>query len=714
VGSSRRSAVLPFAVCTVAGILALLAPPYGHAWGQVLVGCVLLLGIGVLAATLPGPIGSWRQFWPALAYLLVFALLRDASGGGLTPLVALPILWIALYGTRRQLLLIAAATGAVFLLPLVVVGPPDYPLSDWRRAAIWTVVALTVGPLVQRAVSELHTRERDAADAAAYRDAVLRGATEHAIIATSTDGVITMFTEGAERMLGYGADEVVGRMMPSLFHDPLEIADRAAELGVAASDVFTTRAAAGLTETREWTYLRSDGGRLTVRLTVTPLRNADAELIGYIGIAVDVTAERQALQALTAAEHRWRTLLEHLPDTSVLVVGADLRYRVTMGSTHHLRGLGEVAGRSVRETTTPENAALLEPVYLEALTGDVAQAELRSGDDRIVAVEAVPLPEQGDLPEALVVARDVTEQRLREQRLTIAEERFRRLFELAPNGVSVIGMDGRVEQVNRALCEMLGTAAESIVGARIDDLDVATDPASSLQVLDRLAESAEGRVSRQGQVRHSDGHLLDVEVELVLVRTPDGTPEHVLCHLTDVSERRRYEERLAFMADHDPLTGLANRRRFAAELGRHLDVCGRYGATGALLMVDLDNFKAVNDTSGHGAGDTVLAEVAEVLRARLRSSDVVGRLGGDEFAVLLPRADAASAYAVAQDLVDRVRALGRQTADGSGVTASIGVAMVAPGASEARLMVDADLAMYEAKSAGRDRVVLLGSASVSA
>ena len=81
VGSSRRSAVLPFAVCTVAGILALLAPPYGHAWGQVLVGCVLLLGIGVLAATLPGPVGSWRQFWPALGFLLVFALLRDASVG---------------------------------------------------------------------------------------------------------------------------------------------------------------------------------------------------------------------------------------------------------------------------------------------------------------------------------------------------------------------------------------------------------------------------------------------------------------------------------------------------------------------------------------------------------------------------------------------------------------------------------------------------------
>ena len=309
------------------------------------------------------------------------------------------------------------------------------------------------------------------------------GATEHAIIATSMDGIITMFTEGAERMLGYSADEVVGRMMPSLFHDPLEIADRAAALGVDASDVFTTRAAAGLTETREWTYLRSDGGRLTVRLTVTPLRNADAELIGYIGIAVDVTAERQAIQALTAAEHRWRTLLEHLPDTSVLVVGADLRYRLTMGSTHHMRGLGEVAGRSVRETTTPENAALLEPVYLEALTGDVAQAELRGRDDRIVAVEAVPLPEQGDLPEALVVARDVTEQRLREQRLTVAEERFRRLFELAPNGVSVIGMDGRLEQVNRALCEMLGTTPESIVGARIDDLDVATDPAASMHAV---------------------------------------------------------------------------------------------------------------------------------------------------------------------------------------------------------------------------------------
>ncbi len=161
------------------------------------------------------------------------------------------------------------------------------------------------------------------------------------------------------------------------------------------------------------------------------------------------------------------------------------------------------------------------------------------------------------------------------------------------------------------------------------------------------------------------------------------------------------------MADHDPLTGLLNRRKFEAELERHVQGIKRYGAEGALLMLDIDHFKAVNDTLGHNAGDELIVSIAGALRNRLRSSDVLSRLGGDEFAALLPKADAAEARQVAGDLVGAVR---ENAALLSGerhknITTSVGVAMFdeREDLSGEVILIEADLAMYDAKEAGRDR-----------
>jgi diguanylate cyclase (GGDEF)-like protein len=158
---------------------------------------------------------------------------------------------------------------------------------------------------------------------------------------------------------------------------------------------------------------------------------------------------------------------------------------------------------------------------------------------------------------------------------------------------------------------------------------------------------------------------------------------------------------LRHLADHDALTGLLNRRRFAQELARHLAHVRRYGPEGALLILDLDGFKPVNDRYGHAAGDRLLTRVAGVLRERLRATDVLARLGGDEFAILLPRVDRHGAAAVAHSLVQTVRAEAL-TADASSVTISIGVIAFderAPVVPEG-VLAAADIAMYDAKTAG--------------
>ena len=161
------------------------------------------------------------------------------------------------------------------------------------------------------------------------------------------------------------------------------------------------------------------------------------------------------------------------------------------------------------------------------------------------------------------------------------------------------------------------------------------------------------------------------------------------------------------MANHDVLTGLMNRRSFETALDAHVAHCKRYGPAGAVLMLDLDRFKRINDDLGHNVGDRVLVMTGDRLRQRLRESDVIARLGGDEFVVLLPAGGRRDARAVAQSLVEALHADAPAIADGRVVlSASIGIALFdASERSSAQMLIDADLAMYEAKERGRDRWV---------
>ena len=282
--------------------------------------------------------------------------------------------------------------------------------------------------------------------------------------------------------------------------------------------------------------------------------------------------------------------------------------------------------------------------------------------------------------------------------------RFESAFNNAPIGMALIAMDGHWLQVNDALCRITGHVRDELKATTLlalthpDDIDLDAQDMGQLQAGQISSYQVEKRY------RHAWGHDVWVLVTASIVRDADQNPLYVLTQVQDISERKELARHLEYIVDHDFLTGLLNRRQFERELAKETERAARYGAPGAVLLIDLDNFKVVNDTFGHKAGDDVLKGVAGLLRQRLRHTDVVARFGGDEFAVLLPETDADHARLVADDVVN---ALGRETAvlaDRSiRITASVGVAMF-DGLTDVEMLAYADIAMYEAKETGRNRV----------
>jgi diguanylate cyclase (GGDEF)-like protein/PAS domain S-box-containing protein len=276
-------------------------------------------------------------------------------------------------------------------------------------------------------------------------------------------------------------------------------------------------------------------------------------------------------------------------------------------------------------------------------------------------------------------------------------DRFRVAFENAPIGMGLVHPNGSWLQVNAAFCRLLGYSEEELLTLKLADLTVPGD--AVVQVDESEETRSETRYLR------ADGSPLFVAVSTTLVRGPDETPLYYVLQVEDIGDRKQTERELRRLADHDSLTGLLNRRGFMEGLRRELRRMERRGEYGALVLLDLDNFKLVNDTAGHLAGDQVLRATAEVLRRRLRATDVIGRLGGDEFAALVLNVTPRQASEIAAETAETLRSMSVTAGDTTiEVAASIGVVAIDEMRyeNEDELLAAADRAMYRVKSLRRD------------
>ena len=347
-----------------------------------------------------------------------------------------------------------------------------------------------------------------------------------------------------------------------------------------------------------------------------------------------------------------------------------------------------------------------QPQFLEPLA-------LRDG--RYFERHVSPLAAIDGLPQAaggiIVRWRDVT---LRVQ----AERRQRELTALLD--MALAGADlaywevdvqsGEVHSHNDRWHAILGYAPGDLAD-NFSAWDQLVHPDDAAARLDAWHAHLEGRAPRyeaEFRMRHKAGHWVWLQARgLAVQRAPDGRAVRLVGTRQDITAAKQVQLGLHALAHTDELTGIHNRRRFVQRAEEELERARRYGLPVALLMMDLDHFKAINDRWGHAAGDEVLRSFANTARTVMRQSDVFGRIGGEEFAALLPHTTLAGAGIIGERLLEQVRQQpARWSAATLPYTASVGVSVATEGSTVQALMGAADAALYRAKALGRDRLVV--------
>jgi diguanylate cyclase (GGDEF)-like protein/PAS domain S-box-containing protein len=423
------------------------------------------------------------------------------------------------------------------------------------------------------------------------------------------------------------------------------------------------------------------------------------------------------VNATVGGDRLYRALVETSTDV-IALIHPDGRIGYVNGACRQVLGYqpDEVWGRHFGEFAVSDELPGLDVEFERVKSGEPrfrrrVKALRKDGSQVDLMFNASPLRDgDGETTGVVVIATDVSDLVAAEERLREAEGRYRILVEQLP-AVSYIadpGPEGEWSYVSPQVERMLGFSQEEWIA----------DPTLWARRIhpedrDRVLEEEERDttlgvpLASEYRMITKDGRVVWVRDEGVLRGGP-GERVHYQGMLTNVTERKTFESQLQFLADHDPLTGLFNRRRFTDELELEIKLMRRDGHPSSLLMMDVDNLKQVNDTLGHQVGDALVRQTAELLRERLRETDSLGRLGGDEFAVILRGSRVNEAAAVAQDLLERVR--GReQVLPGEAVRPTISVGLTSlrrnfTGAEEA--LGAADRAMYEAKRTGGDRVAM--------
>jgi diguanylate cyclase (GGDEF)-like protein/PAS domain S-box-containing protein/hemerythrin-like metal-binding protein len=312
---------------------------------------------------------------------------------------------------------------------------------------------------------------------------------------------------------------------------------------------------------------------------------------------------------------------------------------------------------------------------------------------------------------------DITERKQAEKALKDSEDRFRSIIDNAPIGIAVVSLEGKFELVNQSLCEIVGYNRNELEKLTFQKITHPDDIESDLENIKQLLEGDGNFYRMEKRYIRKDTQIVWIQLTVSLMRDSDGTPKYFISQIEDISLRKQAESLLKeanrkykSMSITDGLTGIANRRRFDEVLAQEYSRHARSGSDLSLLLLDIDHFKAFNDTYGHVQGDECLREVSQAISNCItRPADLAARYGGEEFSCILPETDLRGAVVIAEKIRQSIIdcAIRHETSSvAKYVTASIGVITVkcTPDKTVEDLLTQVDELLYQAKSRGRNRI----------
>ncbi len=525
-----------------------------------------------------------------------------------------------------------------------------------------------------------------------------------AILGVDTDGHIRLANRASAALFGYEPGELIGRPVEQLVPESL----RAAHVSHRSAFAAMPRARS-MGEHLDVTALRKDGSTLPVDVTLAPVDGPEGLLV--TAIVRDATDRRRtehelelSRRRLAEAEQLARVGSWEWDIAANAVTWSDQLYRIYGLEPQTIEPSYEKFVGFVHEDDRASVNERNQKAFTDHQPFEDVKRVVRADGDEIL------MRTQGDVVCDEHGAPDPHDRRLRgRHRRARTPSRPARSCRpsCSPPATRSHALDrlGRVTGWNPAAEALFGYEADEMVGRPAERLLPPGETERERRAFARVLEHGSAERFECRRVRR-DGTQVDVSLTMSPITSDDGVTG-VSVITRDVSERKRLERQLRYLADHDPLTGLLNGRRFEEEIDSRIADTARYGGHGAVLALGLDGLKDINDSHGHSAGDALIRSIAERLRARLRDTDVLARIGGDEMGVLLSRSTREDAQTLAQALLDTVRDH-RLLLDGRVVrtTTSIGIAMFNGDHPEAAdVLAAAERGLYAAKDAGRDRIL---------
>ena len=509
-----------------------------------------------------------------------------------------------------------------------------------------------------------------------------------AVCITDLTGSITSWNQAAERLFGWTEQEVLGQPLRAVF-------------GVPTQAGYQPLAAAGEAWTTEARVLHRNGNPLLIRVAHAPLRDSKGSVTGIIRISSSIADELAMQEALEASEHRFRSLVAHAAD-GIAVLDA-------LGQISFISdSLCELLCVTASDVLGQPALDFLEPLDLNEMwyrdggqgePGGTVELMVQSADRKVI-FEAVRTNLLDDPAVGGIVwnLHNVTDQHRAAAALAESERKYRSIVETAEEGICVFDQDGTIVFSNPKLAALLAYHEDNLEGRSLFDFISPTDHAMFASKL--ASRHFDSRDQYELIFLRADGLACHALIASSLTPTADDGSNNTLAMVTDITDRKRVERENARLTLEDLLTGLASRALAIDRINQVLAGQARHPSLAAVLILDLDDFKKINDSLGHSVGDEILCITAQRIRSAVRPQDTVARISGDEFVVVLEALDGVSdAVTAAQRLSDIMRSpftiAGRELV----VTASIGIALT-PAADAESFVRDADIAMYQAKERG--------------